>query len=105
VKLKKVAEEKGICHIAFAANVDDLKDYRPGTKAAQEMGIMSPLMEAGLNKEEIRFLSREMGLDTWGKPSMACLASGYHTEPQLTRTNSRQLRMPRIFCSTWVSNN
>jgi pyridinium-3,5-biscarboxylic acid mononucleotide sulfurtransferase len=74
-RLKKIAEEKGIGHIAFAANVDDLKDYRPGTRAAEEMGIISPLMDAGLGKEEIRFLSREMGLDTWDKPSMACLAS------------------------------
>ena len=75
VSLKKIAEEKGISHIAFAANTDDLTDYRPGTKAAEEMGIISPLMDAGLNKEEIRFLSREMGLSTWDKPSMACLAS------------------------------
>jgi uncharacterized protein len=74
-RLKKIAEENGIGHIAFAANVDDLRDYRPGTRAAEEMGIISPLMEAGLNKEEIRFLSREMGLSTWDKPSMACLAS------------------------------
>jgi pyridinium-3,5-biscarboxylic acid mononucleotide sulfurtransferase len=66
---------KGIMRIAFAANVDDLGDYRPGTRAAEEMGIISPLMDAGLNKEEIRFLSKEMGLVTWDKPSMACLAS------------------------------
>jgi len=75
IKLKKIAEEKGIGHVAFAANVDDLGDYRPGTKAAEEMGIISPLMDAGLNKGEIRFLSKEMGLATWDKPSMACLAS------------------------------
>jgi len=75
IKLKKIAEEKGIVRVAFAANVDDLGDYRPGTRAAEEMGIISPLMDAGLNKEEIRFLSKEMGLSTWDKPSMACLAS------------------------------
>lgn len=75
VKLKMIAEERSIRHIAFAANVDDLKDYRPGTKAAEEMGIMLPLIDAGLNKEEIRFLSKEMGLATWDKPSMACLAT------------------------------
>jgi pyridinium-3,5-biscarboxylic acid mononucleotide sulfurtransferase len=75
IKLKKIAEEKGIRHVAFAANVDDLGDYRPGTRAAEEMGIISPLTDAGLNKEEIRFLSKEMGLSTWDKPSMACLAS------------------------------
>jgi uncharacterized protein len=89
-KLKKIAEEKGIGHIAFAANVDDLKDYRPGTRAAEEMGIISPLMDAGLNKEEIRFLSKDMGLPTWDKPSMACLASripyGTHITPEKLRT-------------------
>lgn len=74
-RLRRIAEEKGIAHIAFAANVDDLEDYRPGTRAAEEMGIISPLIKAGLNKEEIRFLSREMGLATWDKPSMACLAT------------------------------
>jgi uncharacterized protein len=62
-------------HVAYATNVDDLADYRPGLKAADEMGIMAPLVEAELNKEEIRFLSKEMGLPTWDKPAMACLAS------------------------------
>ena len=73
--LLKVAEERGIKHVAHGANADDLKDYRPGLKAAQEMGIMAPLLEAELNKEEIRFLSKEMGLETWDKPPKACLAS------------------------------
>jgi uncharacterized protein len=50
-------------------------DYRPGLKAAREMGMIEPLMDAKLNKEEIRFLSKEMGLTTWDKPAMACLAS------------------------------
>ena len=74
-ELVKIAEERGIEHVAYATNVDDLTDYRPGLKAADEMGIMAPLVEAQLNKEEIRFLSKEMGLPTWDKPAMACLAS------------------------------
>jgi len=74
-ELVKIAEERGIEHVAYATNVDDLTDYRPGLKAADEMGIMAPLVEAQLNKEEIRFLSKEMGLSTWDKPAMACLAS------------------------------
>lgn len=56
-------------------NADDLKDYRPGRKAAQELGVRSPLCEAGLTKEEIRSLSQQQGLPTWDKPSLACLAS------------------------------
>jgi len=74
-ELVKIAGERGVEHVAYATNVDDLTDYRPGLKAADEMGIMAPLVEAQLNKEEIRFLSKEMGLPTWDKPAMACLAS------------------------------
>jgi pyridinium-3,5-biscarboxylic acid mononucleotide sulfurtransferase len=74
-ELMKITADRGIEKIAFAANVDDLGDYRPGIEAAREMGIISPLIDAGLGKEEIRFLSKEMGLNTWDKPSMACLAS------------------------------
>ncbi len=75
LKLKDLAKQKGIASIAHAANLDDLKDYRPGWRAAQEMGIIAPLVEARLTKEDIRFLSKEMGLRTWNKPTMACLAS------------------------------
>ena len=74
-RLIAIAEERDIEYIAFATNQDDLKDYRPGTKAAEEMGILSPLMDVKLGKDEIRFLSKEMGLSTWDKPAMACLAS------------------------------
>jgi uncharacterized protein len=74
-KLRGIAEQRGIRHLAHAANADDSRDYRPGSKAAEEAGVLSPLVDAGLNKEEIRFLSKEMGLPTWNKPAMACLAS------------------------------
>ena len=73
--LSNIAKEKGISHVAYAANLDDLSDYRPGMEAAMEMGIIAPLVDARLTKEEIRFLSKEMGLPTWDKPAMACLAS------------------------------
>ena len=75
VKLRQIASEKGISYIAHAINTDDLGDYRPGIKAAEDMGLLTPLVDAGLSKDEIRFLSKEMGLATWDKPSMACLAS------------------------------
>jgi len=74
-ELIKIAADRDIEKIAFAANMDDLGDYRPGIDAAKEMGIISPLIDAGLGKEEIRFLAKEMGLVTWDKPAMACLAS------------------------------
>ena len=74
-KLIKIAEDRGIKHVAHGANADDLDDYRPGFRAAGEMGIMAPLLDVGLRKREIGFLSKEMGLSTWDKPAMACLAT------------------------------
>jgi uncharacterized protein len=71
----KIAEKLGIKYIADGSNVDDLEDYRPGIAALKELGVASPLREAGLTKAEIRTLSREMGLATWDKPAVACLAS------------------------------
>lgn len=73
--LIKIAGENNIEHVAHGANVDDLDDYRPGMKAANEIGLIAPLIDAGLGKDEIRFLSKEMGLITWDKPAKACLAS------------------------------
>jgi uncharacterized protein len=75
MKLKEIAKEHGIIHIAHAINIDDLSDHRPGIKAANEAGLIAPLVDAGLTKEEIRILSKEMGLMSWDMPSMACLAS------------------------------
>jgi uncharacterized protein len=74
-RLIELAKDEDIHHIAHAANLDDISDYRPGIKAAREMGLLSPLIDSRLGKDEIRFLSREMGLETWDKPAMACLAS------------------------------
>ncbi|WP_033426660.1 MULTISPECIES: ATP-dependent sacrificial sulfur transferase LarE [Thermoanaerobacter] len=74
-KVWKVAKENGIDHIADGSNYDDLNDYRPGMKAAQELKVVSPLKFAKLTKKDIRALSKEMGLPTWNKPSFACLAS------------------------------
>lgn len=74
-QIRKKAEENGIKYIAEGSNMDDLGDYRPGLKAAAECGAVSPLRVAGLYKDDIRLLSKELGLDTWSKPSFACLAS------------------------------
>lgn len=88
--LQRLAEQQGICHILDASNADDCADFRPGRTAAQELGVRSPLVEAGLGKTEIRALSRELGLPTWNKPAMACLASRFPygetiTSDKLTR--------------------
>lgn len=71
------AGEEGLAFVVEGSNLDDLSDYRPGKRALQELGIRSPLLEAGLSKAEIRELSRGFGLPTWDKPSMACLASRF----------------------------
>ena len=81
-EVRKIALENGIEYMAEGSNVDDIGDYRPGMRAVKELKIRSPLRESGLTKQEIRTLSREMGLSTWDKPSCACLASriSYHEE-------------------------
>ncbi len=80
-RLKAIAEKESIPFVLDGSNYDDRGDYRPGAKAGQELGVRSPLREAGLTKDEIRLLSRFSGLPTWDKPSLACLASRfpYHT--------------------------
>jgi uncharacterized protein len=75
IHLKKTALEKGFQTVAYGANHDDLKEYRPGIEAAREFQIAAPLLEASMTKEEIRQLSRKLGLSIWDKPAMACLSS------------------------------
>ena len=69
---------------ADGSNADDTGDYRPGMRAVEELGIISPLLEAGLTKSDIRTLSREAGLDTWDHPSAACLASRFAYGEKIT---------------------
>jgi uncharacterized protein len=76
-EMRRVAARKGIPHILDGSNVDDRGDFRPGAQAGRELGIRSPLREAGLTKDEIRRLSKRFGLPTWDKPSLACLASRF----------------------------
>ena len=74
-RLEIVARERGIEHIAYGVNVDDLGDYRPGQHAAKLHQAKAPLVDAGLTKAEIRELSRLTGLSTWDRPASACLSS------------------------------
>lgn len=83
-QLVQIAKEAELAVVAEGSNVDDLKDYRPGMRALRELGIRSPLREAELTKQEIRDLSKELGLPTWDRPSMACLASRFPYNEQLT---------------------
>jgi uncharacterized protein len=73
--LRPLAEREGIAAICDGTNADDLGDFRPGQRAAREAGVISPLAEAGLTKQQVRDASRAMGLPTWDKPQQACLSS------------------------------
>ncbi len=75
--LKKVADVEGLAFVADGTNADDLRDHRPGRRAAAEHGVVSPLADVGLTKSDIRELARELSLPNWDKPSMACLASRF----------------------------
>jgi uncharacterized protein len=81
-RLTKVAGDRGFAAVLDGANADDRGDYRPGRQAARELGVLSPLDEADLAKDEIRELSRQAGLPTWDQPASACLSSRipYHSE-------------------------
>jgi pyridinium-3,5-biscarboxylic acid mononucleotide sulfurtransferase len=74
-RLEELGRERGIAHIVYGVNVDDLGDYRPGQNAATKHEVNAPLVEAGLTKAEIRELSRQAGLPTWDRPAAACLSS------------------------------
>jgi len=89
--LFQVAEEEGISFVADGSNLDDRDDYRPGREAAKELGVRSPLDEAGLAKADIRELSRMMNLPTWDKPALACLSSRIPYGTRITRENLRQV--------------
>jgi len=74
-RLGQLASERGIAHVIYGVNVDDLGDYRPGQSAAKIHQVKAPLVEAGLTKAEIRELSKRAGLKTWDRPASACLSS------------------------------
>ena len=82
--IRTIADREGIAAIVDGQNADDSDDFRPGARAAAELGVRSPLREAGLRKAEIRALSKRLGLPTWNKPAMACLASRFPYDTPIT---------------------
>ena len=90
-KLLEMARDKGFAHVVDGNNLDDLGDHRPGMRAARELGVRSPLKEAGLTKADIRALSRKLGLPTWNKPSGACLASRLPYGTPITSARLKQI--------------
>lgn len=74
-KLVEIASKMGLPYVLDGSNSSDVTDFRPGTRATKELSVRSPLKELGMSKDDIRALSKELGLPTWNKPSNACLAS------------------------------
>jgi uncharacterized protein len=97
VKLTPIAEREGYQALVYGANMDDRGDHRPGMKAARERGVRAPLIEAELWKDEIRSLSRELGLPTWDKPSYACLSSRFQYGDRITPEKLRQVDAAEAF--------
>ena len=89
--MTRLKEALNLSWIADGSNTDDEADYRPGERAMKELGIRSPLREAGLYKSEIRQLSKQMGLPTWDRPSRACLASRIPYRTAVTTDRLRQV--------------
>lgn len=87
--VKRIASERGYGTVADGSNADDLGDFRPGRKAARQLGVISPLVDAGLGKADIRRLSAKMGLPTADKPSFACLASRFPYGSKITEEKLR----------------
>ncbi|WP_299976412.1 ATP-dependent sacrificial sulfur transferase LarE [Desulfobacula sp.] len=85
--IKEIAENLGIKSLVHAVNLDDLKDFRPGLKAAKELGFYSPLVDANHTKADIRMLSRQLGIETWDKPSQSCLATRIPYHKKITAKN------------------
>lgn len=74
-KMMEIARDRGLPYVLDGSNVDDEADYRPGSKALAELAVRSPFKELGFTKDQVREISRKLGLPTWNKPSYACLAS------------------------------
>lgn len=90
-RLAKAASEQNGTSVVDGTNQDDLQDFRPGRRAAEELGVRSPLVEAGLQKGEVRELSRQLGLPTWDKPASPCLSSRFSHGTQITYERLEQV--------------
>lgn len=95
--LLDLARQQGLDCVVDGVNADDAGDYRPGIRAGVEMGVRSPLKEAGLTKEDIRALSRELGLPTAEKPANPCLASRFPYGTEITRDSLKQVAQAEDF--------
>jgi len=96
-RLQRLAQQYELAYVAEGTQTDDMQDFRPGRQAALELGVRAPLAEAGLNKQDIRALSRYLGLSTADLPSQACLASRIPYGSPLTEEKLRQIAAAERF--------
>lgn len=82
--LQAIAAAEGLAAVVDGANADDTGDFRPGLRAAAELGVRHPLLEAGMGKSQVRTLARRLGLPNWAKPAMACLSSRFPYGERIT---------------------
>lgn len=95
--LQALAREQGLAWLADGTNADDAGDYRPGVRALQEVGVRSPLAEAGFTKLEIRTLAQALGLPNWNKPAAPCLATRFPYDTRLTREEIERVGKAEAF--------
>jgi pyridinium-3,5-biscarboxylic acid mononucleotide sulfurtransferase len=95
--LAKLAEDRGYACVVDGANKDDEGDYRPGRKAAKELGVVSVLSEAGMTKTDVRELAKYLGLPTWDKPALACLSSRFPYGQEITPEKLSQVARAEEF--------
>ncbi len=95
--LAKLAAERGYACVVDGANKDDEGDYRPGRKAAKELGVVSPLSVAGVGKAEVRELAKHLGLPSWDKPALACLSSRFPYGQEITPEKLSQVARAEEF--------
>jgi uncharacterized protein len=98
--LAEEAKKAGVMLIVDGTNIDDLSDYRPGIRALRENGVRSPMVELGINKQEIRKIAKEFGLSVYDKPSNACLASRIPTGTEVTYEKLRKIESAEIIVRT-----
>jgi len=103
-ELNNIAARHHLRHVVDASNASDKKDFRPGNRAKQELGVLSPLSEAGFTKDDIRAFSKKFKLSTWNKPALACLASRIPYGKQVSVPLLRQIgRAERLLKSTGLT--
>ncbi len=96
-RLTAIARTEKYRFVVDGSNCDDLSDWRPGRQAAAKHAVRSPLLEAGLSKDEIRALSKEMGLQTWAKPASPCLSSRFPYGTVITKDALKRVEAAEAF--------